>query len=496
MSVTATLPAHRTAARKFYIFLSKLSLGLVTSLTVAVAESAPKAQPRNSDQSAQNAETVAETVAEATIPLSIDTADSDTALAQFIAMVDAQDWPNARVMAGELRERFEGTPRFDLYYARVLIQQGQASEAIFALERVLVFSPEQHRARLELARAYFIKNNLERSRAEFEQVLATNPPANVQRNINDFLARIEAAQRAQTQQFQMFAGLDVGYNTNINGGATLNEPLAPNLLGLTDLSDDSTAIDSGYGRFRLGSTWVRPTSLNAANLYSLQGFTTLYPGNMRYQQLGLNGQWRYVNTTDQSRQSLTVNAGQLWLDSEPWQFSLSISGEATYPVWDSFWLGPIASSRMGFAQPDGRRNSVRDALGLVTTVLDAPRSHRFSSQYVQLNQAGSDNGYNEWRGLAQRYQLDWRWPNRLTSTLVLEHQWHRYQDDDRLFIQQGTTDNKRRSDQALTLDASLTWAPELWLTSRSGLRYDWLKSNINAYSRDQWVISQSLTLTF
>lgn len=385
-----------------------MSLGLLISLTLTVAfaesEPATSSEPETVDSG---------TVTETTAPLSTDTADADTALTQFIAMVEAGDWPNARAMAGELLNRFEGTPKFDLYYARVLLQEGRAQEAIFALERVLVFAPERHRVRLDLARAYFINNNLERSRTEFEQVLATNPPSNVRDNINDFLARIDAAQHAQIQQFQMFAGLDVGYDTNINGGATLNEPLAPNLLGLTDLSDDSKAIDSSFGRFRFGSTWMRPTHLRAANIYSLQGCTTLYPGNGRYQQLGLNGQWRYRSSTDQSRQTLAINAGQLWLDTSPWQFSLNLSGEATYPAWDSVWLGPIASTSLSFAQQDGRNNSVRDALGLVATVQDAPRNHRFSSQYVQYTQytqSGTDNGYNEWRGLAQRYQLDWRWP--------------------------------------------------------------------------------------
>lgn len=491
----AALSEYRVYTRRLFTPIFRLSLSLLTALTLTTAfaesdssDSADTAAP----QSTQNSEPGAEPTA----PLSADNADEDTALAKFIAMVDAQDWPNARVMGSEIRDRFEGNPRFDLYYARVLIQEGRAQEAIFALERVLSFAPERHRVRLDLARAYFINNNLERSRTEFERVRATNPPVNVRNNINDFLARIDAAQRAQIQQFQMFAGLDVGYDTNINGGATLDERLAPNLLGLTNLNESSKAIDSSFGRFRLGSTWVRPTHLRAANIYSLQGFTTLYPGNSGYNQLGLNGQWRYQSNTDRSRQTVAVNAGQLWLDNTPWQFSLNLSGEATYPVWETVWLGPVASTNMAFGQQDGRSNSVRDALGLVATVQDAPRRHRVSSQYVQYSRAGTDNGYSEWRGLAQRYQLDWRWPNRLTSTLVLEHQWHRYQADDRLFVEQGTTNNKRRSDQLLSFDASLTWVPEPWLTSRSGLRYDWLDSNINAYSRDQWVISQSLTLTF
>lgn len=489
----AALSEYRLYTQRLLTLFARLGLVIALTLTTAIAEpEGPDAPEADAPESTQDPEPGTGPTA----PLSADNPGEDTALEKFVALVDARDWPNARVMANEIRDRFEGTPGFDLYYARLLIQEGRAQEAIFALERVLAFAPGRHRVRLDLARAYFINNNMERSRTEFERVRATNPPANVRANINEFLSRIDAAQRAQIQQFQMFAGLDVGYDTNINGGSTLDERLAPNLLGLTDLSESSKAIDSSFGRFRLGSTWVRPAHLRAANIFSLQGFTTLYPGNSGFNQLGLNSQWRYQSNADQSRQALAINAGQLWLDNSPWQLSLNLSGEVTYPVRDPVWLGPIASTSLTFAQQDNRSNSVRDALGLVATVQDAPRRHRLTSQYIQYNRSGTDNGYSEWRGLSHRYQLDWRWPNRLASTLALEHQWHHYEADDRLFVEPGTFDARRRSDQRLTVDASLTWLPEPWLTSRSGLRYDWLDSNINAYSRDQWLISQSVTLTF
>jgi len=45
-------------------------------------------------------------------------------------------------------------------------------------------------------------------------------------------------------------------------------------------------------------------------------------------------------------------------------------------------------------------------------------------------------------------------------------------------------------------DLALNWQADTWLQSRTGLRLEWLESNINAYSRDNWVISQTLTVTF
>ena len=61
---------------------------------------------------------------------------------------------------------------------------------MFALERVLAAQPNNHSARLELARAYFILEEYARARQEFEAVLALDPPASVVSKIDRFLNAI------------------------------------------------------------------------------------------------------------------------------------------------------------------------------------------------------------------------------------------------------------------------------------------------------------------
>lgn len=105
MTVAAALSVFRIYTRPLNTFLGRLSLGLLTSLTLTVAfaepEPAAPSEPETTDSG---------NAAESTAPLSADTPNADTALAQFIAMVEAGDWPNARVMAEELRDRFEYAP--------------------------------------------------------------------------------------------------------------------------------------------------------------------------------------------------------------------------------------------------------------------------------------------------------------------------------------------------------------------------------------------------
>ena len=69
------------------------------------------------------------------------------------------------------------------------------SAAIAALRTMLVRDPTLVRARLELARAFFLKGEDKLARRHFEQVLAGKPPAAVVLNVNRFLTQIRARKR-------------------------------------------------------------------------------------------------------------------------------------------------------------------------------------------------------------------------------------------------------------------------------------------------------------
>jgi tetratricopeptide (TPR) repeat protein len=105
---------------------------------------------------------------------------------------------------------------------------------------ILSKSPELHRVRLELARAYFEKGQYKEAKKEFEAVLATKPPPVVGQNIQRFLDMIEAHK-------PWTARVSAGYvyDSNVNTGPTADSVL---LFGIPfelakDLKEKS---DSGY----------------------------------------------------------------------------------------------------------------------------------------------------------------------------------------------------------------------------------------------------------
>ena len=93
------------------------------------------------------------------------------------SLVDKRDFKTAYSYAIKHLEQNEGDPEFDYLFGMAAIDTGEISKGIFSLERVLIVQPNNHPARLELARAYFLLGEDIRARKEFNAVLKQNPPA-------------------------------------------------------------------------------------------------------------------------------------------------------------------------------------------------------------------------------------------------------------------------------------------------------------------------------
>lgn len=117
------------------------------------------------------------------------------------ALVTQEQYQQAFALGQENLNEWEGDPDFDYIFGLAALESGDANDSFFALERVAATATDsglRALARLELARAYFVTNNLTAPENLFNAVLATNPPPNVQQNIQFFLQLIAARQNAQT----------------------------------------------------------------------------------------------------------------------------------------------------------------------------------------------------------------------------------------------------------------------------------------------------------
>lgn len=88
-----------------------------------------------------------------------------------------------------------GNPDLNFQLGRAAFETGRFEESVMAYERVLMADPDASRVKLELARAYLQLGTREVARQYFREVLATNPPEQVWKNIETFLANIDASEQ-------------------------------------------------------------------------------------------------------------------------------------------------------------------------------------------------------------------------------------------------------------------------------------------------------------
>lgn len=164
---------------------------------------------------------------------------------------------------------WEGDPRFDFFFGLAALESNHPNDSVFAFERVAATSRDpilRERARLELARAYFVTNNLNASENLFNQVLASNPPQNVSQNIEAFLQLIETRRRSQATSLTFSVSSNFGFDDNVNSATSAGLIDTP-LIGQIELSQDGQETDDSFytlaGTMAYKQPFTRDTFLGA-----------------------------------------------------------------------------------------------------------------------------------------------------------------------------------------------------------------------------------------
>ena len=122
-------------------------------------------------------------------------------------------------------------------------REEKLDEAIAAFRAILVDRPELVRVRLELARAFFLKEEDTLARRHFEQVLAGKPPEAVTVNIQRFLNIMRARRRWEAQ-----FGAAIAPDSNLNAASGERTIFLDTVFGRLPFTlDDPATPKSGLG---------------------------------------------------------------------------------------------------------------------------------------------------------------------------------------------------------------------------------------------------------
>ena len=153
-----------------------------------------------------------------------------------------------------------GTVHYDFLFGLAAIGSGHVAEGILALERHLASVPGNDRARLEMARGYFMVGDYGQARTEFEFVLKHNPPKEVQQNIRRYLDSMQTRDStALRSNSKFYIDFGFGEDSNVNGGTFNNDV---NLMsGSVPIDNPSAkAVADTYRQLATGGQWVKRVS--------------------------------------------------------------------------------------------------------------------------------------------------------------------------------------------------------------------------------------------
>jgi tetratricopeptide (TPR) repeat protein len=242
-------------------------------------------------------------------------------------LISAGQYQEAIILAETGLSEWEGESTFDFLYGLASLETDEPNEAVFALERAAATSQDdilRGRARLELARAYFVTNNLSASQNLFNVVLEGNPPANVRQNIEAFLQLIETRQNARESTFNWTLSSSVGSDDNINS-ATSNSLIDTPLIGQIELNQDGRETDDNFNNSSLAMGYNYPLDRNRSidarlNLTHLDNFST-----DQFDIDSVRGELAYLwgNETNRFRHGVSIN--QVNLDGEGFQDAVALN---------------------------------------------------------------------------------------------------------------------------------------------------------------------------
>jgi len=181
--------------------------------------------------------------------------DEGAMVDNILALLESGHVEEAYHLADDHVMEQEGEPAFDFAYGLVALASGHANVAVFALERVLVHQPWNHRARLELARAYYELRDFASSKLHFKAVLRQKPPAMVRARIAHYLHRIDTAQRQARYQWYAQLGLTMGSDSNVNGATDQQSIVIPAFTTAVVLDDQSRKLDDSFSQWDGTFTW-------------------------------------------------------------------------------------------------------------------------------------------------------------------------------------------------------------------------------------------------
>ncbi|MDR0746265.1 MAG: tetratricopeptide repeat protein [Helicobacteraceae bacterium] len=469
-----------------------LAVGLLVLPIAAFCD--PQAPADENAKETLNADRADEEIA---APQSPQTADRQPAVVplaykrafdEALELFEQRDYEGAYERFAKLYAEDENVAPAAFYTGRAALETGRYEIAADAFRQTILLEPNHSRAKLELARTYFLTNRPQEAKALFEEVKSATPapPLEVSRNIDLYLFAMEKRQKRSRFNGQIMA--NAGYDSNVNQGGDktvtasigtitfeIDMPKAESDTLLTLGSFNSHIYD--FGEFG-GFAWLT-TFVGYANKYSdLSENDLLLIGAATGPTLSL----------ENSRATLQIGYDRALIDSE--KYIDMIAAEASYDR--QITETGVARAHLKFYERSderkGRENLIDDALldlrgfevGLDwhTTVSQSDMSFALGAAYGDQSSKKGHNANSELNYIAVNGSVSF---SKNPWIFGVQARYKRSDYDNRFVI----FENKKREDDLISAEAFANYslASSLMLTTRVG--YAKNLSSLDYYEHDK-----------
>jgi hypothetical protein len=221
------------------------------------------------------------------------------------------------VAADDLQAEFDKAMR--------AIDAGELRTARQTLQDLLADNPSLHRARLELARVYYMSQDYEQARREAQRVLDDpNTPPSVRTTVLAFLAQIDADQERFAARHQWTPSIYAGlmYDSNVNIGPSRD---IIDIGGLPFIVTPASQETSDFA-------WVVNPAISHVYQPGIRFESGEHTGSFIWQTDASAYYRGYFDETDFNLGILTLRTGPAWVVPRSWRAWIGLQG-------DQIWLG-------------------------------------------------------------------------------------------------------------------------------------------------------------
>lgn len=405
-------------------------------------------------------------------------------LGELADAVRSERFDAAFEQALALRDAWEGDPGFDYLYGMAALETGRHQEAVFALQRVLFFRPDQLQVRAHLARAHFLGGELDQAEREFNAVLAAGPPADVARSIRGYIAELSRLRTRQRPTLSGFLELAGGYDDNVNTASSLETIATP--IGTFPLGDDGRAKSSAFGASRMQLAYAHPVSRRRSLDAVLAVALRRNHSADRFDMDVYRAEAGHNLTLEDHRLRAAIHVGHVRLDGDAFQWTGGLAGSWSTSVreWEL-----QAGARFSLVRyPDAGSRDVDQFLLMLSATRAFDRDLIGLELLAGRDEArGGDHHGRDFASLAATWQHLWGGGH--APYLRLMVQGSRHHEDHPLFA-------ARREDMLYSGSAGWSWFFSPELSARGELSYTRVDSTIELFDYERARLEAALRYRF